>query len=105
MGSCKRCNHLNRKSSHCKRCKTKKKHSLIKEKKKRMSVELSVERWICGICGNRNALQCKQCDNCKKDKVVATKQYEEYYQNEISPNRYKVEKEEPDVDDKDDLYL
>merc|ERR1712130_1079132 len=31
--SCKKCNHLNRKTSICKKCKTKKKHSLIKERK------------------------------------------------------------------------
>merc|ERR1712228_1141815 len=54
----------------CKKCKTKKKHSLIKEKKERMAIPLSVKRWICGICGNRNAMEFKQCYNCGEDKMV-----------------------------------
>lgn len=69
--SCKKCNHLNRKTSICRKCKYKKKHCPRKEKRKRMEVPLSVKRWICGECGNRNAEELEQCDNCKRSKVVA----------------------------------
>jgi len=102
--SCKKCNHLNRRSSHCKKCKTKKKHSLVKERKEkeRMGAMLSVGRWICGLCGNRNAMQLEQCDNCKKDKVVAPKQYQEYHQtaesNSRSPDAEKGEKKKEGED-------
>ncbi len=34
---------------------------------------LSVGRWICGMCGNRNAIELNICDNCKKEKIVAAK--------------------------------
>merc|ERR1712083_1267708 len=96
--SCKKCNHLNRKSSHCKKCKTKKKHSLIKEKKERMNISLSVKRWICGHCGNRNAVQLTQCDNCKKEKAVAPRQYQAYHQNTVSPKRHKAQNNDKNDD-------
>eukprot|EP01083_Nonionella_stella_P020920 58017_1 len=63
--SCKHCNHLNRKTWKCTNCK-KRKHKTPKIVRK--EVQLSVERWVCRFCKNRNAMEFWFCDNCKRNK-------------------------------------
>ena len=72
--SCKRCNHLNRRSvSTCSACGTKhidSKELKLKEKRENVS-NFSIERWICAYCTNRNPIEVVVCENCASEKHVS----------------------------------